>query len=146
MNNENNKKLRILYLSHERKMGGANYSLFELAREMKSRGHSVHVVVMYKGCPLDLKLKEEGIKTFPCFYGWWQMPVNWSFILKGGFSFLHRMEFPAVWKLRRYALKNNIDIIHSNSSCIDVGAKAAKRYTISRNAENIERVYSLLYE
>lgn len=126
MNKENHKKLRILYLSHERKMGGANYSLFELVREMKRRGHSVHVAVMYKGCPLDVKLKEEGIKTFPCFYGWWQVPANWNFILKSGFSLLHRMEFLAVWKLRRYVRKNNIDMIHSNSSCIDVGAKVAK--------------------
>lgn len=126
MDQENHKKLRILYLSHERKMGGANYCLFELVREMKRRGHSVHVAVMYKGCPLDVKLREEGIQTFPCFYGWWQVPANWNFILKSGFSLLHRMELPAVWKLRRYARKNNIDLIHSNSSCIDVGAKAAK--------------------
>lgn len=148
MNNENNKKLRILYLSHERKMGGANYSLFELVREMKSRGHSVHVAVLYKGCPLDKRLNEEGIKTFPCFYGWWQVPANWNFILKSGFSLLHRMEFLAVWKLRRYVLKNGIDIIHSNSSCIDVGAKAAKAAGIKHVwhfREYGESDYNLVY-
>lgn len=126
LNNNPNQKLRILYLSHERKMGGANYSLFELAREMKRRGHCVHVAVMYRGCPLDRNLREAGIKTFPCFYGWWQVPANWNFLLKSAFSLLHRTEFLAIWKLRRYARKNQIDIIHSNSSCIDVGAKAAK--------------------
>lgn len=148
MNKEHNKKLRILYLSHERKMGGANYSLFELAREMKSRGHSVYVAVLYKGCPLDKRLNEEGIKTFPCFYGWWQAPANWNFILKSAFSLLHRMEFLAVWKLRRYALKNNIDIIHSNSSCIDVGAKAAKAAGINHVwhfREYGESDYNLVY-
>ena len=148
MNKENNKKLRILYLSHERKMGGANYSLFELACEMKGRGHSVHVAVLYKGCPIDKRLNEEGIKTFPCFYGWWQVPANWNFILKSVFFLLHRMEFLAVWKIRRYALKNNIDIIHSNSSCIDVGAKAAKAAGIKHVwhfREYGESDYNLIY-
>ena len=148
MNKENTKKLRILYLSHERKMGGANCSLFELVREMKSRGHSVCVAVMYKGCPIDIKLKEEGIETLPCFYGWWQMPADWNFILKTGFRFLHRMEFLAQRKLCKYVIDHKIDIIHSNSSCIDIGMKVAKATGVKHVwhfREYGEMDYNLIY-
>ena len=52
-------------------MGGANRSLFELVKEMKSKGHNVRVVVLLKNCPIDICLREAGIETFPCFFGWW---------------------------------------------------------------------------
>ena len=34
-------EISVLFISHERKMGGANLSLFELACEMKKKGAEV---------------------------------------------------------------------------------------------------------
>lgn len=108
-------------------MGGANRSLFELVKEMKSKGHNVRVVVLLKNCPIDICLREAGIETFPCFFGWWVEPNYWKGIIKYVFRLLHAMQFLAVNKISKYVKENNIDIIHSNSSCIDIGVLVAKK-------------------
>ena len=46
-NSNNKKKHKILFLSHERKMGGANYSMYELAKALKDEGEDVHVAVLF---------------------------------------------------------------------------------------------------
>lgn len=124
------RKLRIMYLSHERKMGGANLCLLEMAREMKRRGHEVIVVVLLQKCPLADELRKNGIRVIPAFFGWWQMPAKWNVFLKTAFSVLYYLEFLQVKRLARIAQREKIDIIHSNSSCIDIGVKIAQRAKI----------------
>lgn len=117
----------ILFISHERKMGGANHSLTELVQGLKERGHNVYVTVLYRGCPIDKKLRRMGIETFPCFFGWWQQPAYWPGWLKALFRLLHWSQWISVRRIARFARKKKIDIIHSNSSVIDVGAQTAAR-------------------
>ena len=117
----------VLYISHERKMGGANLSLFDLATEMKRRGYTVSVVVLFRGCPIDARLRDAGIETFPCLFGWWMQPSDWSIVSKLAFRFLHWMQWLSVIRISNYTRKKRIDIIHSNSSVIDIGAQVAKR-------------------
>ncbi len=117
--------MKIMYISHERKMGGANLCLFELAKEMQRRGHEITVVVLHKGCSIDTMLKKSGIKVFYCFFGWWQQPKMWSPILKVCFRFLHTLQFISRIRISKYVIKNQIDIIHSNSSCIDIGMQVS---------------------
>lgn len=114
-----------MFISHERKMGGANMSLYDLVMEMKRRGHRVCVVVLFRGCPIDVRLREAGIETVSCFFGWWMQPNNWGVILRILFRFLHWMQWLSVIYLSNYVKKNKIDIIHSNSSVIDIGAQVA---------------------
>lgn len=118
---------RILFISHERKMGGANFALLELAQNLQNAGHDITVVVLYSGCPIDRELKRAGIKTFPCFFGWWQQPEYWSPILKAGFRVLHWLQWLAVIRISRYVRKQKIQIIHSNSSVVDIGAQVAHK-------------------
>lgn len=115
----------ILFIAHERKMGGANHSLVELVKGLQDLGNNVSVVVLYRGCPIDKKLREMGIQTFPCFFGWWQQPKDWPYVLKLLFRLLHWFQKISVIRLSRYIKKNCIDIIHSNSSVIDIGARVA---------------------
>lgn len=117
----------ILFISHERKMGGANHSLVELVKGLQDLGNNVSVVVLYRGCPIDQKLREMGIQTFPCFFGWWQQPKDWPYVLKILFHLLHWLQKISVIRLSRYIKKNCIDIIHSNSSVIDIGAQTAAK-------------------
>ena len=127
---------RILFISHERKMGGANFALYELVKELQDAGNQVSVVVLYKGCPIDKELKKGGIKTFPCFFGWWQQPENWSFFLKWAFRLLHWLQWISVIRISKFVRKEKIQIIHSNSSVIDIGAQVAENMCgISENLE-----------
>lgn len=117
----------ILFISHERKMGGANHSLVELIQGLRDLGNNVSVVVLYRGCPIDKKLREMEVKTYPCFFGWWQQPRNWSFVLKSAFRLLHWFQRFSVIRISRYVKKYRVDIIHSNSSVIDIGAQVAAK-------------------
>ena len=119
--------MKILYIAHERKMGGANHSLVELVNGLRELGNDVSVIVLYRGCPIDKKLKKMGIKTFPCFFGWWQQPKEWSCVQKRLFRLMHWFQKISVMRLSQYVKKNGIDIIHSNSSVIDIGAQVATK-------------------
>lgn len=122
-----NNIMNLLLLPHERKMGGANKCLYELACEMKRRGHNVMVTVLFKNCPLDIELKKVGIDTIPTFYGWWQQPSFWNSTIKVVFEFLHWLEFIPLVRLNRLVRSKGIDVIYSNTSCIDIGMKLAKK-------------------
>ncbi len=108
-------------------MGGANLSLYDLATEMKRRGYRVCVAVLFKGCPIDLRLREAGIDTFSCFFGWWMQPADWNTVLKIAFRFLHWMQWLSLIRLTNFVRRNRYDIIHSNSSVIDIGAQLANK-------------------
>lgn len=117
----------ILYISHERKMGGANVCLLELADEMQRRGHKVVVSVLYAGCPIDIELRKRGIKTIVCPLGWWQVPVEWGGVYRALFKMLNVVQHFFAIRLCNYVKKNRIDIIHSNSSVINLGMYVAQR-------------------
>ena len=119
--------LNIMYIAHERKMGGATLCLFTMAKEMKERGHNVCVVVPFWKSPIADNLKKEGIKTIGIFSGWWMMPEYWGPFMKFCFRVLYASEWFAVLRISRRIKKEKIDIVHSNSSVIDVGSRAAKR-------------------
>lgn len=121
------KKLNIMYIGHERKLGGASLCLVTMASEMKKRGHKICVVLPFRHCPVYEALKKEGIKTYSVFFGWWMEPVYWGSVMKYCFHTLYNMESISVAKICRIAKKEKIDIIHSNSSVIDIGCKAALR-------------------
>ena len=119
--------LNIMYIAHERKMGGATLCLFTMAKEMKERRHNVCVVVPFWKSPIADNLKKEGIKTIGIFSGWWMMPEYWGPFMKFCFRVLYASEWFAVLRISRRIKKEKIDIVHSNSSVIDVGSRAAKR-------------------
>lgn len=120
------KKFNILFISHERKLGGASRSLVALAKELQLRGHNIYVVVLLKRCPLAIELEKNGIVTIPIFFGWWMCPVYWNRTLQTAFKFLYYIEYIACKYLTHIVKKYDIDIIHSNSSTIDIGAKVAR--------------------
>lgn len=120
-----NSNLGILYIAHERLLGGASLSLVTLADEMHQRGNRVGVVVPFYFSPLAKELRLRKIETYWVFFGWWMMPVNWPFFMKFAFKCLYAMEGLAVHRIAGIAKKRNYQIIHSNSSVIDVGSRAA---------------------
>lgn len=120
-------RLSIVYIGHERKLGGASLCLVTMAKEMKARGHKVCVVLPFGKCPVAEALKREGIKVRSVFFGWWMEPSYWSRSMKSCFQFLYWLEGIAVRRISRIIRKEKVDIVHSNSSVIDVGCRAALR-------------------
>ncbi len=125
--NRDTSPLNIMYIAHERKMGGATLCLFTMAKEMKAKGHNICVVVPFGKSAIADKLRKEGIKTIGIFFGWWMMPEYWGRFMKLCFRVLYASEWFAVFRISRRIKKERIDIVHSNSSVVDVGSRAAKK-------------------
>lgn len=119
--------LNILFIAHERNLGGASKSLVTLTSELQKRGHQVAVILPLKSGQVYKKLQENGIRVKKIFFGWWMCPGNWNGIMKLAFRFLYSMEWIAAKRIKAYARRHHIQIIHSNSSAIDVGALAADK-------------------
>lgn len=121
------KKLHILYVAHERKLGGATLSLLTLIDEMKKKGHTIDVVVPTSSCPLAKELEKRNIKIYPVFFAWWQMPAYWNRITKLCFKGLYHIEEIQTSLISRKLCEEKYDVIHSNSSVTDFGAKIAQK-------------------
>ena len=125
-----NRTLNILYIAHERKLGGATISLLALIDEMIRRGHEVKVVVPTKKCPLALELKKRNICIIPVFFAWWQMPSDWNVIFKLLFKALYILEKVQVYYVWKKVRACKVDIIHTNSSVTDFGARLAGKLDV----------------
>lgn len=118
--------MNILYVAHERNLGGASKSLVTMVSDMKRRGHTVTVVVPFRSGQVFRALKEQGIYVKKIFFGWWMMPKAWNPLLKFLFRVLYWTEPVAARRIASLARKRQAKLIHSNSSAIDIGARAAK--------------------
>lgn len=118
--------MNILYVAHERNLGGASKSLVTMVSDMERRGHTVTVVVPFRSGQVFRALKEQGIFVKKIFFGWWMMPKAWNPLLKFLFRVLYLTEPVAARRIASLARKRQAKLIHSNSSAIDVGARAAK--------------------
>ncbi|MCM1537386.1 MAG: glycosyltransferase family 4 protein [bacterium] len=119
-------EMNILYVAHERNLGGASKSLVTMAADMKRRGHTVTVIVPFRSGQVYRALKEQDIPVKKIFFGWWMMPKAWNPLMKLLFRGLYLTEPCAVRRIALTAEKRHAQLIHSNSSAIDVGARAAK--------------------
>lgn len=121
------RKLKILYVAHERKLGGATLSLLTLIDAMKAKGHTVFVIVPTGKCPLALELKKREIPFVPVFFAWIQMPSYWNKLTKLCFRCLYLLESLQVSYICRIVRNKGIDLVHSNSSVTDFGARLAEK-------------------
>lgn len=121
------KSLKILYIAHERKLGGATLSLLSLLDEMKKRGHEIYVVVPSAKSPIAYELKKRKIPFIAVFFGWIQMPEYWNPAMKWCFRILYLLETVQIFYVYQRIKERQIDIIHSNSSVTDFGARLSKK-------------------
>lgn len=117
--------MRVLFISHTNGLDGANRSLLQLVRELRDN-HNVTPIVV---CPRDRQshvltdvYAKEGIECIP-------VPLV-KFKLVGNKSLVTKMLLAASFLLRNlylfYALRGvKFDLVHSNSSVIDMGAYLA---------------------
>lgn len=117
--------MRVLFISHTNSLDGANRSLLQLVKELRDN-HDVTPIVV---CPRDRLshvlidvYSKEGIECIP-------VPLV-KFKLVGNKSLVAKMLLAASFLLRNlylfYALRGvKFDLVHSNSSVIDMGAYLA---------------------
>lgn len=118
--------MRVLFITHTNSLDGANRSLLQLARELHNNHHVEPIVVCPRDCQsyvLTDAYVKEGIKCIP-------VPLV-KFKLAGDKSLVARTLLAASSLLHNlylfHALRNvKFDLVHSNSSVIDMGAYLAR--------------------
>lgn len=121
--------MNILYFTHENEYGGSSRALVALIRELKDN-NNIYVVTPFKNAKIIKELNDMNINVISCFYSWWQVPVRSSVLRKLIFRILYLFNNISVAILTKKIKKLKIDIIHSNTSAIDIGAKIAYKLKI----------------
>lgn len=121
--------MNILFFTHERSYGGASRALVTLIKDLKNE-HNIYVVVPFKNAKIVEELNKLNVNVISCFYSWWQIPCHVSVVNKLLYRVAYCLNFLAIYKLVGKIKKLNIDIIHSNTSVIDIGAIVANKLKI----------------
>lgn len=121
--------MNLLYFTHEKEYGGSSRALVALIKELKDE-NNIYVVTPFKDAKINSELKNMNINVISCFYSWWQVPVRASFVSRSLFRVAYLFNFISTKILVKKIKKLNIDIIHSNTSAIDIGAKVANKLNI----------------
>lgn len=117
--------MNILFVAHDASMYGSNQSLFFLIIELRKRYKVKPFVLVPNEGGFTQKLKEEHIDYTIVNYSLWQAvyKTGFRFIVK---AFLRRTKnLFARRKVRKAIVGREIDIVHSNSSVVEVGAECA---------------------
>lgn len=116
--------MNILFLAHESRLGGANLSLLGMIDEMADR-HNISVVVPIKNGFMVEELKKRNIPVYYRHSFWWMLaPAATSgrtFLKKIIYKVLCLNNYLCAFSLKGIVKKQNIDIIHTNSSVLNTG-------------------------
>lgn len=123
--------MNIVYFTHEKEYGGSSRALVSLIEEIKKYNDvNIYVIVPFKDSKIIPELKKMNINIITCFYSWWQIPIHVSFIKKLLFRIVYLYNIIAILKIKHMLKNVKIDIIHSNTSVIDIGAKFANKINV----------------
>jgi len=122
--------MRILFIAHEDSLNGASKSMLNIIDCLLEKKHEIYIVSSYNSGDFYNESKKRHVKILI-------MPfVRWSNVLPDGLA-LTKLKVKWVIKYKivniksakaiaKIALKNKIDIIHSNTSVINIGALISK--------------------
>ena len=118
--------MNVLYISHERNLGGASRSLLGIIDELKENINAFVLTNAKSGDFLD-ELKKRKVNIIYSKYYWW-MSYKANNIIKIFIKYrIHYfINYISALRLSFIVKKLNIDIIHSNTSVIDIGALVSK--------------------
>ena len=121
--------MNIMFFSHEKEYGGSSRALVTLIEEI-NKNNNIYVVVPFSNAKIISELKRLNVKIIIAFYSWWEIPENTSMIRRVLFRFAYLYNNIAEKIIIKKIKKYNIDIIHSNTSVIDIGCKIANKLKI----------------
>ncbi len=122
--------MRVLFVTHTQKMGGANHSMVRMISELKTN-YNIGIVVIVpirKGSrDVEKQLKALNVKFIRQRYSWFKMYKS-NYRIKAAINYLvdrcfYRYNINKIKEL-------DFDIVHSNSSVIDYGLYIAKMFNI----------------
>ena len=88
----------------------------------------IYVLLPFKDAKIKQKINKENVTFITSFYSWWQFPKNISIIKKMLYFILYLFEPLFMISIYNKLKHIDFDIVHSNTSVIDVGNKIAKKF------------------
>lgn len=141
--------MNILYITHCSTLYGANKSMFELILNMKKNYNINPIVITPNKGELNKKLDEIGIENYVVKFVWWVDFKNSSKIKNKAKKLRYKIyNYSSTSKISEIISNKNVDIIHTNSSTIDIGSRVANKYNIPHIwhiREFGEEDYNLVY-
>ncbi|BCM88573.1 N-acetyl-alpha-D-glucosaminyl L-malate synthase [Abditibacteriota bacterium] len=116
--------MKIVWISHSQKLGGAERSLLEATRGLVEKGHHVHVLLPSPG-ELVETLNASGALTRVIPYAWW---VHEGALPLSRGRQMHKLasHLRAVLRIRAFLRRTHPDIVVTNTLTICAGAIAAR--------------------
>lgn len=123
--------MKVVFVSHYTGLYGANKALLEVIINMKSKYGIIPIVIMPDIGEFNKKLDYLNIENYTFKYYVWVDNKNDNKIK----SLLKKIRYIvynsiAITKISKFLKDKNIDLIHTNSSVIDIGAKISKKLNI----------------
>jgi len=119
--------MKVLFVSHYSNLYGANIALLNLIKYLKNNYRIDPFVLITSKGPFTDKLDEIGVKYYIFKWYYWVHKKGTNFIIWTVKSFLNLIIYRLIF--RELKKENKIfDIVHSNSSVINIGAFIAKKF------------------
>lgn len=122
--------MKVLFVIHDNKRGGASLSFLEMVTEIRKK-HEVFVIVPHKKGFLAEQLKQNNIKYMNAHYFWWMVEkpagrfLTW--LKKTVYFWAVKVNYIEAVRIGIKLRKEKFQIVHSNSSVINFGGLLAKR-------------------
>lgn len=121
--------MKILYVIHDNKKGGAAISFLNMIKSIKEK-HEVFVLVPHKTGYIPDELNKLNISYMNAHYYWWMISCPSNFFLRWLKILLYRvlqtMNRIEAYRVGAKLAKQEFDIIHTNSSVINFGGHLSK--------------------
>lgn len=124
------RKLRILYFIHDNKKGGAAISFLDMIDSLISDIEPIVVLPHKKGFLYE-QLSKKNVEIIVVYYTWWEIldvgkrVVDW--IRRIIYALLYGVNSISSIVISNKIKDRDINIVHSNSSVINIGSMVAKR-------------------
>lgn len=117
--------MNILFVGHEENLNGASLSLLGMIDEMVN-DNNIYVLTSYKQGPFVEELKKRDLNIiYSKFYRWmiYKHHNKLKWIVKRSISlFLCQINYLSAYRVKNIIKEKNIDIIHTNSGVVNIGA------------------------
>ena len=125
--------MKILYVIHDNKKGGAAISFFEMIREIRKE-HEIFVLTPHKDGYVPEELDKLGIPHASAHYFWWMVACPHQKMLCGLklnlYKLLNIVNCIEAFRIKKKYQKLGFDVVHSNSSVINFGGLLSKYMNI----------------
>lgn len=128
--------MNLLFIGHEDDLNGSSRSLLALIDELsKDKSVNVHVLTSYSSGEFVDELKKRNLKIVKEKYYRWMIvksknPLKW-FVKKQLYRIRNLQTIMAAKNMAKYVKENDIDIIHTNTSVLNIGALISKYSGVS---------------